>query len=340
MSAKKLKIEYGDSVFALPKESLCSAVSKAGAVELKILILAAADDVLRRDADNAKAEICKKLDITASAFDKAVDFWASMGVLSLQSGDAADEKAVSSASEETHQPPKKQLQSSSMPTYTEGQTADIIEAHTEIAGIIDACQQIAEKMFTPNEVQSIIGMYDYLGLSDAGYIETLYLYCKSFGKSSPRYVEKVAISLHDSGVTTTAELNDYIKRREMCDNAVAKIRTLIGASDRTLTSKEKSAFECWCTDWCLDIEVITKAYEVTVDNIGEYKLPYMNKVLENWHGSGLNTIEAVERSLDTYKKNKAETTGSDFDEDEYFEAALARSARYLEKNRSENNGGG
>jgi len=62
----------------------------------------------------------------------------------------------------------------------------------------------------------------------------------------------------------------------------------------------------------------------------------MNKVLENWHGEGLCTIEAVEASIDIYKKNKSEAakSSSDFNEDEYFEAALARSARYLEESRS------
>jgi len=337
MSAKKLKIEYGDSVFALPKDSLTEAVSFAGAVELKILILAAADDTLRADLENAKSSICQRLDITGSAFDKAIKFWASKGVLSIH--DITGEASVSADACAASSAPKKTLQTNSLPAYTEEQAADIIESHTEIAGIIDACQQIAEKMFTPNEVQSIIGMYDYLGLTDAGYIETLYLYCKSLGKVSPRYVEKVAIGLHDSGITTTTELNEHIKLREMCDDMMSRIRLLIGAGDRALTAKEKRQFEVWCTDWKLDMEVITKAYEVTVDNIGEYKLPYMSKVLENWHGEGLDTVDAVEKSLEAYKKNKSDTIGSDFNEDEYFEAALARSARYLEKNSSEEKGG-
>ena len=335
MSAKKLKIEYGDSVFALPREKLLLTLPSAGAVELKVLLLAASDDAVRSDYTAACDKICKQLDITETAFRRAVDFWSRAGVLSVD-----DAQAVAAAQPEAaaDEPRKKILQSNSLPTYTEGQTADIIEAHTEIAGIIDACQQIAEKMFTPNEVQSIIGMYDHLGLSDAGYIETLYLYCKSLGKSSPRYVEKVAIGLYDSDVTTTSELNDYIKRREVCDDALSRFRVLIGAGDRSLTAKEKKLVECWCLEWKLDIDVITRAYEVTVDNIGEYKPAYMNKVLENWYNGGLTTVEAVEASLETYKNNKAEASksSSDFNEDEYFEAALARSARYLEKNRTEN----
>jgi DNA replication protein DnaD len=36
----------------------------------------------------------------------------------------------------------------------------------------------------------------------------------------------------------------------------------------------------------------------------------MNKVLENWHKSGLTTIEAVEASLESYKKSKAEAAAA------------------------------
>lgn len=333
MSAKKLKIEYGDSVFALPREAVTQALSAAGAVELKVLLLAASDDDLRKNSETACAHICMQLDITESAFDRALDFWSRMGVISL--GDAQPSPTESAPAA----PPSKPvtLQSGSMPSYTESQAADVIEAHTELADIIAACQQIAEKLFTSNEIQSIVGMYDHLGLTDPGYIETLYLYCKSLGKTSPRYVEKVAISLHDSDVMTTLALNEYIRRREVCDDVCGKIRALVGVGDRALTAKEKKLFECWCTEWGFDIDVITRAYEVTVDNIGEYKPAYMNKVLENWHGEGLTTIEKVSESLDRYKKTKAEAarSDSDFDEDEYFEAALARSERYFEKNKTD-----
>lgn len=333
MSAKKLKIEYGDSVFALPRENVMLTLPSAGAVELKVLLLAASDDAVRSDFDAAREKICKQLDITETAFKRAFEFWSRAGVLSACESvgtEAVQAPAVTAVK------PAKILQSGAMPTYTEGQAADIIEAHSELAATIEACQQIAEKLFTPNEVQSIIGIYDHLGLNDSGYIETLYMYCKTLGKTSPRYVEKVAISLHDSDVTTTTELNEYIRRHERCDDMLGRIRVLVGAGDRALTSKEKKLMECWCTDWGFDIDVITRAYEVTVDNIGEYKVAYMNKVLENWHGEGLTTIEAVEGSLDTYRKNKAEAAGSssDFNEDEYFEAALARSERYLEKKKN------
>lgn len=327
MSAKKLKIEYGDSVFSLPRENVLLTLPSASGFELKVLIIAAADDALRSDYDTACERICRQLDCTRTALARALDFWGRAGVMT----DIETEKGV-----KADQPSTKPLISSASPTYTEGQAADVIAENTELNGIINACQQISGKIFTPADIQVIVTIYDYLGLKDTGYIETLYSYCTSMGKTSARYIEKVAVSMSDEGINTTEELNEYIKRRERCEDALSQLRTLIGAGSRALTSKERKMFECWINEWRLSLDVINRAYEVTVDKLGAAKLPYMNKVLENWHKEGLCTLEAVETSLEAYKKKKADAarSGSGFETDEYFEAALARSQRYLEGNKS------
>lgn len=330
MSVKKLKIEYGDSVFSLPKEKLLAVLPKAGGFDLKVLLLAASDDNLRLDCDRAEEEICRLLDCTPSALRKSLDFWSGASVMSVMA--AGGTQSSESAPAELTKPQKKTLQSSELPVYTESRAADVMESHIELAGIIDACQQIAEKIFTPNEVQSIVAIYDYLGLSDEGYIVTLYQFCKRNGKTSPRYIEKVALSLFDEGVTTTLLLNEYIKKRDRLSDVSSRFRTLIGAGDRKLTSKENASVECWVSEWGFEFEIINRAYEITVERIGSYKLPYMSRVLENWHNAGLATIEDVEASLESYQKKKAESENGDgFETNEYFEAALARSRRYLEE---------
>ncbi len=324
MSAKRLKIEYGNGVFALPRENVLEVLPSAGGFELKVLLLISSDDALRDDYDAACEHICKRLDCTKTALTRAISFWEKAGVIAVCDG--AGEKVAET-------PKKKALASATLPTYTEGQTAEVIEAHTDLAAIIDACQQILGKVFTPADAQTIVGIYDYLGLNDTGYIETLYSYCASMDKTTARYVEKVAISMADEGITTTEALNKYIKRKEQLDESISKLRTLIGATSRTLTSKEKKLFTSWVEELLMPYDVIERAYEITVDKCGDVKLPYMNKILENWKNEGLCTLAAVNESLEAYKKGKAEASakgGSGFETDEYFEAALERSRRYLE----------
>ena len=325
---KKLKIEYGDSVFALPRESLCAALSSANEFNLKVLLLAASNDSLRADYDAACRELCRLLDCTKTSLARAIDFWCKAGVLSIVPSEKLDQTTDEAD-------PKKHLQAESIPEYTEGAAADIIERNTDLAGIIDMCQQIIEKMFTPAEANIVVGLYDHLGL-DGEYIAMLFAYCKDLGKRSLRYIEKTALGLYDEGIDTAAALADHIKRRERHEENLGKLRSLIGAGARQLTPREKKVFGVWLDEWKFELDVITRAYEITVDNIGEYKLAYMNRVLENWQRDGLRTLEAIDASLESYKKTKveAEKNKSGFETDEYFEAALARSQKYLEKNKS------
>ena len=324
---KKLKIEYGDSVFALPREALTATLSSANGFDLKVLLLVASDDTLRRDYDAAIPELCKQLDCTKSALGRSLDFWCKAGVLSMPETDG--EAKVT-------EPAKKQLQSESLPDYTESQAADIIEKNAELSGIIDMCQQIVEKMFTPAEAQIVVGLYDHLGL-DGEYIAMLFAYCKDNGKRSLRYIEKTALGLYDEGIDTAAALTEHIKRKDQLDTNIGKLRTTLGIADRALTPREKKAFETWLDEWKLDVDVIGRAYEVTIDRIGAYKLAYMSRVVENWHKEGLTTLEAVNASIEVYKKSKTEAqkNQSGFETDEYFEAALARSQKQLEKNKKE-----
>lgn len=329
--SKKLKICYGEDIISLPKEELLSVLPSANEFNLKVLILAASDKKLRSDYSEFSREICTSLDCTPTALNRAVKFWQEKGILSLIECDA-EAKAETSGDKPAEKEDGKYLQTSELPSYTEGRIAEIIEKSTDLNGVIDACQQMTGKIFTTAEVQTVVRLYDHLRL-DGDYIITLFAYCCDNGKKSLRYIEKTAIGMYDEGIDTTAALNEHIKRLERRDELMGRVKALIGASDRQLTPKEKKLIEQWLATWKLDIDVITRAYEVTVDSIGSVKLPYMNKVLENWYNSGLTTVKAIEKSLKDYKKKKTESekNASGFETNEYFEAALARAQRYIDE---------
>ncbi|MBQ8510263.1 MAG: DnaD domain protein [Clostridia bacterium] len=321
----KLQIEYGHGIIALPKERVLAGLGGASGFYLKVLLLACADESLCADPE----AMCRKLDCTLSALEKALAYWEKAGVFSTV-GSQPVQAAAPAVSDQAPSAPKpvQRLQSPSLPSYTENETASIIEKAGELPDIINLCQQIVGKIFTPAETAIVVGLYDHLSL-DGEYIATLFAWCKDNGKRSLRYIEKTAISLFDEGIDNTAALTAYIKRKEDYNDNLAKIRKLLGAGARELTAKEKKAFDSWLNEWNFNIDVITRAYEVTVDKISEPSVPYMNRVLENWNKSGLHTLEAVEASLETYRKNKAaaEAAQSGFETDEFFEAALARSYR-------------
>ena len=80
--------------------------------------------------------------------------------------------------------------------------------------------------------------------------------------------------------------------------------------------------ESWVCKMQYGEEMLTRAYEMTVDAIGKPSMPYAHKILERWFADGYKTVADVDAALADYKRKKS--GGSSFDVDEFFEAALRR----------------
>jgi len=150
----------------------------------------------------------------------------------------------------------------------------------------------------------------------------LLTHCRNMEKKSLRYVEKMAITLHDEGIHGARELETRLQNIELMAKATGRVRAIFGITARALTSKEKGLLESWICKMKFDDVMITRAYEMTVDAIGKPSMPYANKILERWFADGYRTIADVDKALDEYKKKK--NNGSSFDVDEFFEVALRR----------------
>ena len=103
------------------------------------------------------------------------------------------------------------------------------------------------------------------------------------------------------------------------------LRDLFGIGKRALIKRERDAFFRWVSEWEMPLDVITRAYEITVGATGEPSVPYTNAILEKWHAEGLTTLEAVEVAEAERTPAPAKNTMGNFDTDDFFEAALKRS---------------
>lgn len=208
-----------------------------------------------------------------------------------------------------------------LPSYSTEELSDILSQRKELAQLLDDCQQVFGKIFNTSEIAIIAGLLDYLGL-DGEYVLLLLMHCRNMEKKSLRYVEKMAIALHDEGIHGARELETRLQNIELMAKATGRVRAIFGITARALTSKEKGMLESWICKMKFDDVMITRAYEMTVDAIGKPSMPYANKILERWFADGYRTIEDVDKALDEYQKKK--NNGSSFDVDEFFEVALRR----------------
>ena len=317
----KYRIVYGNQVVSFPK-SVLDVIKRATAAELKVLLCLCGGDT--------GADVKKLTRMTGCGADEVRDalaFWRGAGIIEpCPDGDAdkdikTDESNESKQNADEKKPAKKLARSNELPDYTSNQLSDIIDNRSEIATLIDECQRIMGKMFTVKEINVLIGLVDYLGL-ECEYIMMLLSHCMSIGKKTLHYAEKTAFGLYEAGICTVAELTSEFEKRDRARDIEGKVRSLFGIGERAFTTKEKKNISAWVNDMGYSAEIITKAYEVTVDATGKGSIPYANSVLERWNAAGLRTLQDIEES---YKKKESPLDSeSSFDTDAFFDAAVKR----------------
>ncbi len=311
----KLQWNFADAPIVLPA-ALAAHVEKASARDLRVLLELAASPLSFLDLEGSVRALAQRLRLGTAEIEASLAFWRGTGL--LITADTADVPAAPVAAV----PTPTVLSDRGLPHYSTEELSAILSRRAELSGLINDAQQAFGKVFNTSEVATVAGLVDYLGL-DQEYVLLLLTHCRAMGKRSLRYVEKMAIELHDAGVHGVAELEERLHRIEQMEGAVGRIRALFGIGSRALTAKEKAMIERWVCTMRFDDEMLRYAYEITVDTKGKVSMPYTNGILERWYAEGYRTTEDVDRAVAEYRRQKSGTNSS-FDVDEFFEAALRR----------------
>ena len=317
-----MKLNFRQDVIVLPGTVL-SCCDKADAARLRVLLWLASDLTLAQKPQ----QLAKLAGCTVKAVGEALEYWTECGVLT----DSEDGAISVMASAVEEKPDKKQekrtliKRADVLPNYTSTELAELIEHRHGMREMIDEAQQILGKIFNPSEINILVGMVDYLALEE-DCILLLLAHCKRIGKSNLRAIEKYAYSLVDAGITDATSLEERICRIELMYTFEGEVRTLFGMKSRALSTKEKKMLETWC-GYGYDIEVVRRAYDITINATNEPSVAYANAIMERWHAEGLGTAEEIDARLlqEANEKGTATGLGNSFDTDDFFEAALQRS---------------
>ncbi len=323
-----MKLNFGQEVFVLPSSSL-SHLDDATDVQLRVLLWLASDLSL---AGKSK-QLAKLAGCDARAIKEALAFWRERGVLQEDEDIAVPTMAtVEQAPVELAEKPKKVLRrADELPNYSSDELAALLEARESVRILIDEAQQILGKMFNPSEINVMVGMYDYLGMSEEC-ILLLLTYCKQIGKVRLRSIEKYAYELVDRGIDTAEAMEEEIRNAEARHSFEGEIREMFGMKARSLTGKESKMLASWHS-FGYDSSIVRLAYEITVNATNEPSVAYANAILEKWNAEGWKTAEQIEAGLAAEKakregqKKESGTLGNSFDTDDFFEAALQRGFR-------------
>ena len=145
---------------------------------------------------------------------------------------------------------------------------------------------------------------------------------------------------------TVEALAEYIAKREKDHDFEKHLRHLLGLGTRKLTAKEKRFFENW-QKMDFPFEVLSYAYEISVNATGAVALPHINAILEGWKKAEVTNLEeaqiAAAAKSEEFKKSFQQSKSEDksrggktsefvsFDSEDFFKAAKNKGLSKLKK---------
>lgn len=200
----------------------------------------------------------------------------------------------------TPSPPPRQ--DDRLPEYSRGEIAAAMEREPEFQGLCRELEGMLGRVFTDNDLRCLYTIYDHLGLPPevivhlTGWVIDRERRQKNNPAACPRMpqVQREAFRWKRLGVDTLERAEDYLRRQETVDAREWEILQAVGVTERRpAVEKEREYIAAW-VDMGVSGELIRMAYERTVYQKKAMSWPYMNKILQSWHGAGYKTPQQVE----------------------------------------------
>lgn len=129
-------------------------------------------------------------------------------------------------------------------------------------------------------------------------ITILVEYCVSKNKPDIRYIEKVAISWHESGVRTATDALKIIEDYNTKWTKYRNILSYLGKTGADITKTQENLFNKWLFNYNFSNEIIFKACDICITKTNGTNLNYIDKILDDWHKKGVKTLD----DTDIHKK--------------------------------------
>lgn len=172
--------------------------------------------------------------------------------------------------------------------------------NARIKEILMLAETYLKKPLTSDETMTIYYFYDTLHFSP-DLIQYLIEYCIDNDKKNMRYIEKVALSWAEKGITTIAEAKEESEAHNKDFFAILKA---FGIRDRYPVDSENEYMTKWLRTFHFDLEIVLEACARTMKK-GHQAAPftYADKILTNWYENGVVTKQDI-KTLDALHSRK------------------------------------
>lgn len=265
--------------------------------------------------DTSIGDIADKFNYTEKDVKRALTYWEKKRLLFLDYDShknitgihLLDSNAIANPSVNTAvtypfvnaAPPEQPQLPLEKPIYTADQLRDF-KADENTARLLFVAEQYLKKPLSPNDMQTIFFIMDKLGFSE-DLTDYLIQYCVDRGKRDLRYIEKVAISWAEQGITTQKQAAALAGKY---DKAVYEIMRALGKSNLP-TETEVAYIDRWRKFYGFESDVILTACERTVLATDSHRFEYADSILTNWYKAGVHHKGDIKSLDENHRRNRA-----------------------------------
>ncbi len=185
------------------------------------------------------------------------------------------------------------------PTYSKN---DIAQFRKEESNglLFFAAEAYLKRPLTQTEIQSLMYFSEVLGFSNE-LIDYLIEYCFERNKKDFRYIEKVAISWAEQGVSSA---DDAKKLTPKYDKNIYLIMNQLGKSSSP-TKKEVEFIRKWTDEYGFEMDIIIEACERTVLATDSHRIEYADGILKSWLKMNVHHKSDIKALDETFEKKRS-----------------------------------
>lgn len=281
--------------FTLPKSVVNKHIKLAGSLQLKVLLLIFSD--LSKDID--PKNIAKTLAANEQDVEDALGFWADLGYLTAERKPAAEKVKNPVPAKEIEKPGRIEV-------------AQIASENPEIKFLFSQAQMRLGRTLRQSESSTLTWLVMDQGMP-VSVLLMVFDYAVNSGRGTIGYIEKTAVDFINNGIDTIEAAEERIKLLTASQNAWNTVSRTFGLTRRSPSKKESELCYKWVYTFGFSTAVLKEGYDITVDNIGEFNMKYLDKILEDWHKGGVASLEDVKKYVDGHKQEKKEKAAPSYD---------------------------
>lgn len=177
----------------------------------------------------------------------------------------------------------------------------------DVQEILFITENYLGRTLNDTDIRTILYWYDSLHFPTS-LIEYLIETCISNGHTSLRYMEKIALSWADAGITTVEAAR---KEHSMHHQDVYAVMKAFGINGRNLITSEIQMIQKWTSQYAFSMDIIKEACRRTIQSTGKASFEYADTILTNWYKKDVHNLNDVVKLDAAYQKSRSAEKASE-----------------------------